>query len=55
MWDLLADVFGPIINFCLQHVLRDGATPDDRRVGLGCILILLAIFATFCLMVFFLR
>ena len=47
MWDLLAHVFGPIIDFCLQHVLRDGATPDDRRVGLGCILILSAIIAAF--------
>ena len=55
MWDLLAHVFGPIIDVCLQHSLRDGASPDDRRVGLGCVVVLLAVFAAICLVVFLSR
>ena len=55
MWDLLTLVFGPIIDVCLQHSLRDGASPDDRRVGIGCVLVLLTIFAAICLIVFLTR
>ena len=53
--DLLGHIFSPIIDVCLHHAGRDEASEDDRRVGIGCVAILLAIVAVFCLIVFLTR
>lgn len=55
MWEVLVEAFMALLNVCLQHIQREGATADDRRVGIGCIVILLAIPAAICLIVFFCR